>query len=140
MLHTYLRKWGHEALFAEDGAHALRLLTAMPFDVAILDWMMPGLSGTDVCRAIRTQGAARPPYLLLLTARTQVEDIVAGLDAGADEYMIKPYHPAELAARLRAAQRLLKVQDDLIVARKVIAYQSLRDVTGSAFEMPAFLG
>ncbi len=131
LLEELVTSWGHQVCIAEDGAKALELVGKEPFDAAILDWMMPGVAGVDVCRAIRAQEGERHPFVLMLTAKTTPEDIVAGLDAGADEYLAKPYNPSELAARVRAAERFMRVQDQLIEARKLIAFQAKHDLVTS---------
>lgn len=140
LLEELLGGWGHEVLIAEDGESAMALVTRRArFDVAILDWMMPGVAGVSVCKAIREQAVERHPYVLMLTAKSQLEDVVSGLDAGADEYLTKPYRPAELAARLRAAERFLRVQDDLIGARRLVAYQAEHDVLTGTWNRAALI-
>lgn len=140
LLEELLASWSHEVLVAEDGEAALALVKSRArFDVAILDWMMPGVAGVDVCKHIRGAGAERHPYVLMLTAKSQLEDIVNGLDAGADEYLTKPYRPAELAARLRAAARYLRVQDDLIGAQRIVTYQAEHDILTGALNRATFL-
>jgi two-component system, OmpR family, response regulator MprA len=94
---------GHTVATAPDGAEALAMLAGFDADVLVLDWMMPGLDGLAVCRLLRGQGDTTP--ILILSAREQVTDRVAGLDAGADDYLAKPFDIAELAARLRALGR-----------------------------------
>ena len=95
---------GYEVELAGDGEEALeRLSSAMPADVAILDVLMPGIDGLEVCRRLRAEGNAVP--VLMLTARAEVDSRVAGLDAGADDYLPKPFALAELLARLRALLR-----------------------------------
>jgi diguanylate cyclase (GGDEF)-like protein len=140
LLEELLLGWGHEVMVAEDGESAMAVVMRhAPFDVAILDWMMPGVAGVSVCKAIREQEVERHPFVLMLTAKSQLEDIVGGLDAGADEYLTKPYRPAELAARLRAAQRFLRVQDDLIGARRLVAYHAEHDVLTGAWNRAALI-
>ncbi len=133
LLEELLTRWGHEPIVAEDGGAAAQLvMQGEPFDVAVLDWMIPGTSGPDVCRMIRELKSERRPFVLMLTAKSQLEDVVEGLDAGADEYLTKPYRPAELAARLRAADRLMTMQDQLIEARRLVAYQATHDLETGA--------
>jgi len=86
-----------------DGEEALRFLRSYDYELAVLDWRMPGMSGLDVLRWIRSR--QRPTPVLMLTARDAYADRVAGLDAGADDYLVKPFDFAELLARLRALQR-----------------------------------
>ena len=103
VLERGLRRGGYVVDAVPDGATALRHLRAHPYEVAVLDWRMPGASGVEVVRAARRLGASTP--VLLLTARDTTDDRVQGLDAGADDYLVKPFELAELLARLRALQR-----------------------------------
>jgi diguanylate cyclase (GGDEF)-like protein len=114
MLRTLLRKWGYEAIIAHDGDEAWRILDAPdPPRLAVLDWMMPGMDGVQVCQRLRTTRRDTYTYVLLLTARTESEDLVAGMDAGADDYLTKPFNAQELRVRLRAGRRILDLQDAL---------------------------
>ena len=112
-LQFILVQWGYEVQTASDGHTALETLRDNPPDVALLDWMMPGLSGLEICRQFRAMGRQRFPYLILLSARTRTEDIVAGLDAGADDYVTKPVDFLELRARLQVGFRMVKLQREL---------------------------
>lgn len=100
---SILRAEGHEVLGVRDGNEAIAELRARPPEVAVLDVMMPGLSGHDVCRIIRFEELPIP--VLMLTALGEVDDLVTGLEVGADDYLAKPYSPRELAARVRALVR-----------------------------------
>ena len=98
-----LRHLGHAVDWVEDGLHALHAFDSAPYAAAILDWNLPRMTGVDVVRALRRRGDATP--VLLLTARDALDDRVAGLDCGADDYVVKPVHLEELAARVRALLR-----------------------------------
>ncbi|MDE2407812.1 MAG: response regulator transcription factor [Xanthomonadaceae bacterium] len=98
-----LRHLGHAVDWVEDGQHALHAFDGTPYAAAILDWNLPRMSGVDVVRALRRRGDAIP--VLLLTARDALDDRVTGLDCGADDYVVKPVHLDELAARVRALLR-----------------------------------
>jgi two-component system alkaline phosphatase synthesis response regulator PhoP len=100
-----LRGHGHEVVVSSDGGEALRVATEQRFDVMILDVMLPGLSGFDLCRAVRERGFVGG--ILMLTARAQVDDRVEGLGKGADDYLIKPFDSKELLARVSAMLRRL---------------------------------
>jgi len=116
LLEVTLSRWGHEVVTARDGNEAWRTFEAdgdAP-QLAILDWMMPGRDGPDVCRLIRERPNQPYVYVLLLTARDQKRDFLAGMDAGADDYLVKPFDPNELQARLRAGQRVLDLQAQLL--------------------------
>src|SRR5450756_2663642 len=86
----------------------------------ILDWMMPGMDGVDVCRGIRARDTLQPPYIILLTARGDKESVVTGLKAGADDYVGKPYDPDEMRARLEVGRRLVELNDDLLEAQHAL--------------------
>ena len=114
LLTTLLEKWGYEVIAAPDGAQAWAALQADDAPrLAILDWLMPGLDGLEVCRRARGLRPSEPPYLILLTGRGAREDLVAGLEGGADEYLIKPVAPEELQARVHAGWRLVELQAGL---------------------------
>src|SRR5438094_6473748 len=98
-----LRHAGHQPALAADGVRALEQATAVPYDAVILDLGLPGLDGLEVCRRLRASGNQVP--VLMLTARAAVADRVSGLDAGADDYLVKPFALDELLARLRALER-----------------------------------
>jgi two-component system OmpR family response regulator len=102
-----LEEEGHSVDAAADGEIGLELALRGTYDVAVIDWMLPGRDGPAICRAVRS--AQLPTALLLLTARTQVEDRVAGLDSGADDYLSKPFSFDELLARIRALSRRFTV-------------------------------
>jgi len=109
-----LDKLGHELVEAFDGTEAwARLEGADPPQLAILDWLMPNVSGLDVCRKVHELAMPAPPYLIVVTARDRPEDIVVGLDAGADDYLTKPYNPAELRARVQVGVRILSLRQHL---------------------------
>ncbi len=112
LVHT-LEKWGFEVVVAEDGDAAWRMLHEEEPSLAILDWMMPGLDGPDVCRKIRGDEAVSHVYVLLLTSRGTRHDLVAGLQAGADDYVTKPFDPEELRARINVGVRVFKLQEKL---------------------------
>lgn len=98
-----LRGEGYDAPLAKSGEEGFFLLNAEPFDALVLDWMLPGRDGIDILRALRARGNRTP--VLLLTARDAIDDRVMGLDAGADDYLVKPFAFAELLARIRALLR-----------------------------------
>ena len=108
MVGGVLESWGFEVSVASDGNSAWKTLVGdQPPSLAILDWMMPGLDGLELCRRIRTSPLRTPVYLILLTSRSGRQDLVDGLEAGADDYLTKPFDPGELRARIRVGQRTL---------------------------------
>jgi sigma-B regulation protein RsbU (phosphoserine phosphatase) len=113
-LEATLQKWGYEVLAVEDGLAAWEVLQSeMPPPLAILDWMMPGMDGIEVCRKVRERSPSRPLYIIVLTARGSREDVVAGLQAGGDDYVTKPFDREELHARVRVGLRVLQLQMNL---------------------------
>jgi len=128
LLERNLTNWGFSVISAEDGQKAAEILEAdnAP-SLAILDWMMPKMDGVEVCTRVRSIVGRPYIYLVLLTAKSQKEEIAAGLEAGADDYVIKPFDPDELRARLKVGQRVVELERTL--ARKVDDLQmALSDV------------
>jgi phosphoserine phosphatase RsbU/P len=114
ILEAALNEWGYDTVAVSDGQGAWEALQAPDAPrFAILDWLMPGLDGLEVCRRVRELPTRLPPYLLLLTVRDTRPDIVAGLQGGADDYMTKPFDHAELHARLQTGLRILRLQEEL---------------------------
>jgi DNA-binding response OmpR family regulator len=114
MLAAVLRKAGHEVVETVDGATAWEALQRPDAPrLAILDWMMPGMDGLEVVRRVRALQTERSPYIMMLTAKGDRADIIAGLDAGANDYLAKPFHIGELRARVKVGCRLVETQDAL---------------------------
>jgi len=111
ILEAKLAKWGYSVVVTCDGNQAWHFLKQQDApELAILDWMMPGMDGPEVCRMLRTLSKPDPTYVLLLTARDRREDILEGLQAGADDYVIKPFDPDELQARVQVGVRIVSLQ------------------------------
>jgi CheY-like chemotaxis protein len=114
LLEVTLQRWGHTVEVAADGLAAWQALSRPdPPPLAILDWTMPGLEGPEICRRLRALNPPRPPYVILLTARGDRADVVAGLEAGADDYLVKPFDQAELRARVNVGLRVVGLQRSL---------------------------
>lgn len=114
MLQAVLTKWGYEVTSAEDGEEAWNILQQPSAPrLVILDWMMPGMDGVSLCRKLRAQDRPDPTYILLLTSRGEPGDIVRGLEAGADDYVAKPYDNEELRARIGVGQRVLQLLSEV---------------------------
>ncbi len=128
MLAGVVHKWGYDPIAVADGDAAWQCLQDKTAPrLLLLDWMMPGIDGLELCRRIRLRKTSNPAYIILLTARDSTEDIVRGLNAGANDYIVKPFQPAELEARLKVGGRLLVLQEELNEARERLAYQALHD-------------
>lgn len=128
LLQAFLVKWNYRVEAAADGLEALRILEADDAPpLAILDWMMPGMEGPEICRRVR-QFSERPyTYILLLTARNLKGDLLRGLAFGADDYLTKPFDASELRARLRVGLRILDLQRELIAARETLRFKATYD-------------
>jgi DNA-binding response OmpR family regulator len=114
LLQATLERFGYEVVVAAEGAEAWAALQRDDApSLAILDWMMPELDGVEICRRVREIPTSTPPYLILLTAKTERGDVVAGLDAGANDYLTKPFDRGELRARLQVGTQVLELQKNL---------------------------
>lgn len=114
ILKAILIKWGYDVDVHADGKSALSaMLKPDAPQLAVLDWMMPEMDGPAVCQELRKQGRQEPVYLILLTSKDGQQDIVHGLEAGADDYISKPYETEELRARLYVGKRMIVLQNEL---------------------------
>jgi diguanylate cyclase (GGDEF)-like protein len=128
LLESSLSRWGYDVVKARDGLDALRILQEEdPPKLLVLDWMMPGLDGLQLCQRIRDRQNEPYTYILLLTGKKAKADVVQGLDAGADDYIAKPFDPDELQVRLRTGKRILYLQEQLISAREALREQATHD-------------
>lgn len=116
-----LRRWGYRVSEADHAPAALDLCAMTKVDIVISDWMMPGMSGLEFCRAFRALGQENYGYFVLLTSKSEKTEIADGLEAGADDFLAKPVSGSELRARLRAGERTLSMQDELLAKNRVIA-------------------
>lgn len=108
---SFLSSWGYEVQAVEDGTQAWDILSKVdPPQIAILDWIMPGMYGPEVVQKVRQRSPSVPVYIILLTSQDRLEDTVQGFEAGADEYVIKPFNPQELQVRIKAGERVLHLQ------------------------------
>lgn len=127
-----LEKYGYEVVTATNGIQAaLELCSPSGPRLALIDWMMPDLDGLGVCRAVRSRHDNAYVYIVLLTSRQSSEDVVSGLEAGADDYLTKFCHPAELKARLHTGHRLLQLEDKLVEAREEMRFKATHDALTS---------
>ena len=127
-LQELLTDWGYDVLTAADGNDASVILHSDQCPrLAVLDWQTSGIDGVEICRQVRAGAHSQYIYILLLTGRAQSEDIVMGMEAGADDYVTKPFDVAELRARLWAGRRILQLQEQLVQAREALREQATRD-------------
>jgi phosphoserine phosphatase RsbU/P len=133
LLDRTLRGWGYDPVVTTDGAQAWEGLSVPDAPrMAILDWMMPGMDGVEVCRRVRTSELGDRPYLILVTARGDTADIVAGLEAGANDYVTKPYSRDELRARVQVGARVVELQASLA--------ERIRELEGALAEVKQLQG
>jgi two-component system cell cycle response regulator len=131
LIEAALQKAGHEVVLMQDGKQAWQALEQGEYDLAVLDWLMPEMDGVTLCRKLRQRIGARYLYIILLTAKDELEDVVKGLDAGADEYLVKPFNPEELRARVRAGGRIVELERRLSQANaQLAALASTDELTG----------
>jgi diguanylate cyclase (GGDEF)-like protein len=128
MLAGLLKKHGHEVVETTDGAAAWDKLRQPDAPLLIiLDWMMPHIDGLELVRRVRAAETEQPPYILMLTTKKDKADIIAGLDAGANDYLTKPFDAGELRARVEVGRRMVELQRELVESRKILAHQSTHD-------------
>ncbi|MGC4090529.1 MAG: diguanylate cyclase [Polyangiaceae bacterium] len=140
MLEHWLSGWGYTVVPVKDGEAALEAIRNDPeIRLAVVDWVMPKVDGLGVCRAIRSGPNEPYIYVLLLTARDNKSDIVEGLDAGADDYLVKPCNPLELRVRLRAGRRVVELQEQLVSARESLRYEAMHDALTTLLNRRAVL-
>lgn len=122
LLEDVLRRWDYEVVVTCDGNEAWQALHAEDApQLAILDWMMPGMEGIEVCRKVRAEKQTPYVYIILLTSQQREEDLVIGMEAGADDYISKPFKTGELRVRLTAGRRIVELQNQLLEARETLA-------------------
>lgn len=140
ILTAILKKWGDDPIVTKDGLDAWNVLQQPDAPkLVLLDRDMPGMEGAEVCRLLRKIDSSDPPYVILLTARGEKGDIVQGLDAGANDYIAKPYDNAELQARVGVGRRMLELQARLREARDALAFQAAHDPLTGIFNRRAIL-
>lgn len=123
-----LTSWGYAPVMAGDGAEAWEILRGDSAPrMALLDWEMPGLDGVEVCRRVRAARREPYTYIMLLTGRTDSSDLLRAMDAGADDYVRKPFDAQELRARLNAGKRIIQLQQELMAAREKLRAQATED-------------
>ncbi len=129
ILESTLTKWGYDVISVTNGNDAIEILSDVDAPkLTLLDWVMPDKNGVEVCQAIRQKSTATPPYIILLTSKSDTKDITKGLDSGADDYMVKPYDNNELRARINVGKRMIELQNALVEKEK---FQGVLEMAGA---------
>ncbi|GLO72182.1 fused response regulator/phosphatase [Phaeobacter inhibens] len=116
-----LKKWGFEVVEAESGEAAMEICESDPPDLILSDWMMPGMNGLEFCRAFRSKSQDNYSYFILLTSKSEKNEVAQGLDAGADDFLTKPVSSDELRARISAGERILRMQRELSEKNRIVS-------------------
>jgi diguanylate cyclase (GGDEF)-like protein len=125
---SQVAQWGYQTIVVHNGAEAWEILASPESPrLAILDWQMPGIDGTDLCRRLRARDQQQYTYAILMTSCDLPSSLVEGLRAGADDFVRKPFDPAELEARLRTGRRIIELQDRLLATQETLRIQATRD-------------
>jgi len=127
LLEKNISEWGYDGAVAGNGDEALATLRGGDIRLAILDWMMPGINGIEICRFVRQDGGPKYVYIIMLTSRDRRQDIVEGLEAGADDYMAKPVNLLELRARIQTGRRVVELEDKLLESNRKLKDLASRD-------------
>ena len=127
ILEKNVAEWGYEIAVAGNGDEALRKLREGDVRLAVLDWMMPGTNGIEICRFVRQDSGPKYIYIIMLTSRDRRQDIVEGLESGADDYMAKPVNFLELRARIQTGRRVVELEDKLLESNRKLKELASRD-------------
>jgi sigma-B regulation protein RsbU (phosphoserine phosphatase) len=120
LLQTTMQSFGHDIIVAEEGEQAWAALLKSPVQVIVSDWMMPGLDGLELCKRVRSRQRKDYTYFILLTARTEKDDYHLAMDAGVDDFLVKPLETDELRIRLRVAERILRFIDQVRELKRLL--------------------
>ncbi|MBN2339801.1 MAG: diguanylate cyclase [Acidobacteria bacterium] len=139
-LRKALCRWGYEVVLASDGTEAWDILQGIdPPRLVILDWMMPGMNGVDICRRIRAQMTDTYSYVILITSKNEKDDVITALDAEADDYVGKPFDIHELRARLQSGLRIINLQSSLALKQRELCHQATHDSLTGIWNRQAIL-
>ena len=140
LLEATLEKWNYEVVVTTNGRGALEVLQSEdPPKIAVLDWIMPEMNGIDVCREIRDQRKEPYIYIIMLSARGEKEDIIEGMNCGADDYIAKPFNSLELKVRIKAGRRIIELEEQLIYARNQLHIQATHDALTGIWNRTAIM-
>ena len=140
ILESWFKRWDYKVTAVQNGLEAWEILQKDDApQLAVLDWMMPGLDGIELCRRIRSRNQGPYRYVILLTAKDEKQDLIAGLEAGADDYLTKPFDVDELHARVRAGKRILDLQAALLEAQRALQFDASHDGLTAIWNRSAIL-
>ncbi|MDA3789102.1 MAG: diguanylate cyclase [Desulfobacula sp.] len=140
ILDSILKKWGFTPVLTCNGKEAWEVMQSKDAPrLAVLDWQMPEMNGIEVCQKIREIDTSEPPYLILLTSKDEKKDIVKGLEAGANDFISKPYDNKELQARINVGQRMVKLQSELGEAYRALEHEAMHDPLTNIFNRRAIM-
>ncbi|MCK4336880.1 MAG: diguanylate cyclase [Candidatus Aminicenantes bacterium] len=139
ILKKYLRGWGYNIITADTGQQAWKILKKGDIHMAVLDWIMPGISGPEVCQKVRQEKRDRYTYLIMLTSKDNPKDIIQGLTAGADDYVTKPFNQLELKARLQTGKRIILLESQLLDTQNRLRKMAEYDVLTKLWNRRAIL-
>jgi two-component system cell cycle response regulator len=141
LLDRMLRKFGYDTILCSDGRSAWEVMQgpAAP-SLALIDWLMPGMDGPELCRRIRSRANVPYTYMLIVSSKAEREDVISGMSAGADDYITKPVHEQELETRLTAGRRVLELQSALLRSREQLRDMAMRDVLTGLLTRRAIVG
>ena len=140
ILKHWIKRWGYEIVVANNGLDAWQIMQQeRPPELVIMDWVMPGMDGIELCRKLRDKSREYYHYILMITGRTDEQDVVHALESGADDCIGKPFGELELRARLLVASRILRLQNELIHAREELRLRAMRDALTGLWNRAAFL-
>ena len=127
-LEVLLASWSYDVVAVSDGTEAWELLRGNGRPrLAVLDWIMPGIDGADICRRIRSLGDEPYVYILMLTIKGEAKSVIEGFESGADDYLTKPFDADELKARIRAGRRIIELQERLVTSREALRAEATHD-------------
>ncbi len=139
LMERNLTEWGYEVISCMDELQSKEVLLSNDCPrLALIDWSLPEINGLELCRMVRSRNRDSYIFTILLTAKDKPEDIVQGLNAGADDYIVKPFNPQELRVRLRTGERIIQLQNDLIKAREQLQQSAITDSLTGLFNRRAF--
>jgi len=141
LITNHLKEWGFDLEIAVDGTEAWKLLQKPDApQLVLLDWVLPGMNGIDLCKRMRERGAGEYTYVVVLTGKGDKQDLLAAMEAGADDYLVKPFDAPELKARLLAGKRIIELQQELVAAKDSLKFAASHDFLTCLWNRSEILG